>query len=92
MTHARFVKIATKTTAQFWLYTYKYLTPEEANYIQSTPTAHRNLERRIIYALAQSLLTTEQISLLERLLLEHPQSDLPTDNHTPTPPRKEAHP
>ena len=103
MTHLRFQKIARETTAKFWLYTYKYLTPEEANYIRETPTAHRNLERRIVYALAQSLLTTDQISLLEGLVLEHPESDLHLDNHTPTPlspsikspktpPKKEAHP
>jgi len=103
MTHARFLKIAKETTESFWVYTFDYLTPEEASYIRSTPTAYRNLERRIVYALAQSLLTTDQISLLEGLVLEEPQSELPTAEHTakpkrPTakhtakPPRKEAHP
>lgn len=92
MTQARFLKIAKETTESFWVYAYDYLTLEEANFIRSTPTAHRNLERRIVYALAQSLLTTDQISLLEGLVLEDPQSALPTAKHTAKTSRKEAHP
>lgn len=92
MTLERFTKIARKTTAKFWFFTFDYLTPEEANYIRETPTAHRNLERRIVYALAQSLLTPDQICLLKDLVLENPQSNLSETDPPENKPRKEAHP
>ena len=77
MTYSRFHKIAQSTSKAFWPLVYLHVTPEEAAYLRSTPSARRNLDRRLVLALAHSLLTPDQISNAVDLELEDPQTNLP---------------
>lgn len=103
MTPHRFLKIAKATAATFWPLVYAHVTENEATYLRSTPSTRRNLNRRLVLALAHSLLTQEQISNMNGVEIEDNQTDLTTGPTTATPlkpampfrnsePRKEAHP
>jgi len=76
MTYARFHKIASSTSKAFWPLVYLHVTPEEATYLRSTPSARRNLDRRLVLALAHSLLTADQISNSVDFELDDPQTHL----------------
>jgi len=76
MTITRFKKIATATSSAFWPAAYQHLTPEEVTYLRKTPAARRNLDRRLISALAKTLLTPDQINDLKDIDLEPDQTYL----------------
>ena len=103
MTPHRFLKIARATAAAFWPLVYHHVTENEATYLRNTPSTRRNLDRRLVLALAHSLLTPEHISNMNGVDIEDNQTDLTTGPTTATPlkpaiptrtsaPRKHPHP
>ena len=73
MTMHRFHKVAQLTAQSFWTLAFAYMLPEEETYIRTTPHARRNLERRLIRALADTLLEPKQIAELEDLTIQDSQ-------------------
>ena len=83
MTKTRFLKIARTTAETFWPAVYKYLSPEEATYLRTSPAARRNLDARLIRALAETLLTPEQLQTLTEAETEDLQEAFPKTNPSP---------
>jgi len=76
MTIPRFKVIANATATTFWHMVHTGLTPEERTYLTNTPAARRNLDKRILRALGETLLSPDQLSQYFDLELEHPQDDI----------------
>lgn len=62
MTKRKFTSIARQTLDAFWPACSHHLTPEQNHYLKSSPAVRRNLQARIVYALAQTLLTPKQVA------------------------------
>jgi len=62
MTIPRYQRICKETVATFWPAVFRFLEPAEQNYLRNTPAARRNLDKRIQLALAETLLSPDQIS------------------------------
>jgi len=80
MTTKRFQKIAQLTATVFWPSVYQHVTPDEATYLRNSPAAHRNLHARLVRALAESLLSPDQINRLKNVEIEDLQPNLPEDS------------
>lgn len=76
MTTHRFRSIAQNTAQSFWHNVYAFLSPEEKTYLRATPAARRNLDKRLLRALAETLLSPDQLSKFYDLELEDPQADI----------------
>lgn len=85
MTYSRFLKIARETSKTFWPLVYEHVTPEEATYLRKTPIVRRNLDRRLFMALAQTLLSADQLGKTDSIVLEDEQSYIETGTSTATP-------
>lgn len=85
MTRPTFTKIAQMTSSYFWPLVYSRCTDEEVTYLKHTPVARRNLDRRLFMALAETLLSPDQIQAVRGLELEDPQTDIHTGQSTETP-------
>lgn len=77
MTVAQFKSVTAVTALTFWQQVYKHLSPDEIRYLDSTPIARRNLDKRIIRALAETLLSPDQITRSFDLELQDPQDNIP---------------
>lgn len=76
MTKLNFLKVARTTQAAFWPAVYEYLSPEQTAYLRSSPAARRNLDARLLRALAETLLTPEQLQTLTEAETEDLQDHL----------------
>jgi len=79
MTIARFQKIAQLTSIVFWPAVYQHVSPEEGNYLRQTPAARRNLDARLVRALAETLLSPDQINQLKNIDIADLQPDFPKE-------------
>lgn len=76
MTIHRFSKVLRPTIKVFWTQAFLQLSPQERHYLQKTPTVRRNLDRRLLLALAETLLTPEQITRFKDTEIEQLQTEL----------------
>ena len=79
MTTTRFQKIAQLTATVFWPSVYKHVSPQEATYLRQTPAARRNLDARLVRALAETLLSPDQINQLKNTEIHDLQPDFPKE-------------
>lgn len=72
MSKRRFLTIIRAVNKVLWPALYKHLTPEQQHYLRHTPAARRNLDRRMILAIANTVLSPQQIATLDDIEpLEH---------------------
>lgn len=76
MTLKAFQTMATRLTLEIPRLSRHHLTPEQHNYITTSPSVRRNMEKRITLAIAQTFLTPEQIEMLN--LTEETDPQIPT--------------
>lgn len=85
MTLTRYIKIAKATWGYFESFSKNILSIDEQKYLATHQPAARNLQRRIVNALAHTLLAPDQISQLEGMQMEDPTSEENTGPQTETP-------
>lgn len=61
MTPKKFRTIANRTLKHIWPFLYAQLSPQDVTVLHDTPAACRHFELRILHALAQALLTKQEL-------------------------------